>query len=298
MSAPQAVRDPEFDRPVFIISPPRSGSTLLFETLAQAREACTIGNESHALIEGVEGLHPGHRQFDSNQLDAAAATPAVAAELRRRFLAAVRDRDGRAPPHGPVRLLEKTPKNALRIPFLAKIFPEARFVYLYRDPRQTLSSMIEAWQSGRFRTYPGLPGWVGMPWSLLLVPGWRGLAGRPLHEIVAAQWKATTCSLLDGLEALPAGRCQALRYDALLADPQAQVARLCAGVGLSWDRNLDEGLRLSRFTVSMPSADKWRRHAGLIEPLLPELQETRERAERFADAHGARSDHPASMFTA
>ena len=29
----QSGRDPEFDRPIFIVSPPRSGSTLLFETL-------------------------------------------------------------------------------------------------------------------------------------------------------------------------------------------------------------------------------------------------------------------------
>ena len=44
-----------------------------------------------------------------------------------------------------VRMLEKTPKNSLRVPFLARVFPEARFIYLYRDPRQVLSSMIEAW---------------------------------------------------------------------------------------------------------------------------------------------------------
>lgn len=287
MSGTQIARDPEFDRPVFIISPPRSGSTLLFETLAQAREICTIGDESHGLIEDIKGLHPGHRHFDSNQLDAAAATPPIAAELRRRFLSAARDRDGTAPQQWPIRLLEKTPKNALRIPFLVKIFPEARFVYLYRHPRETLSSMIEAWQSGRFRMYPRLPGWSGLPWSLLLVPGWRELAGRPLHEIVAEQWKVTTRSLLDELEALPAGRCQALRYEALLSDPQAQMERLCAGLGLSWDRRLDGGLRLSRFTVSMPAPDKWRRHAALIEQVLPGLRETRDRAERYVDG-----DHP------
>src|SRR5690606_36855978 len=38
-----------FDRPVFIVSPPRSGSTLLFETLAAAPGVFTIGDESHGL---------------------------------------------------------------------------------------------------------------------------------------------------------------------------------------------------------------------------------------------------------
>ncbi|OOG57133.1 hypothetical protein B0E47_07380 [Rhodanobacter sp. B05] len=280
----EAKRDPLFDRPVFIISPPRAGSTLLFETLAKAPGLCTIGHESHALIEGLPDLHPGHRQFDSNRLDETIVTPALAEELRQRFLAELRDRDGRPVTGQPLRLLEKTPKNALRVPFLAKIFPEAHFVYLHRDPRQTLSSMLEAWQSGRFRTYPQLPDWSGLPWSLLLIPGWRELIGRSLPEIVAAQWETTTRILLDDLEAIPADRRHVVRYDALLADPGAEVARLAEILGFGWDQPIDGKLPLSRFTVSPPSVDKWKRHAELIEPVLGTMQATIERASRFAGA--------------
>lgn len=275
-------RDPVFERPIFIMSPPRAGSTLLFETLARAPGLHTIGHESHALIEGLPALHPGHRDFDSNRLDAAAATPGLADELRRRFHAELRDRDGRPPTQLPVRLLEKTPKNALRVPFMAKVFPDVHFVYLHRDPRQTLSSMLEAWQSGRFRTYPQLPGWSGLPWSLILVPHWRELIGHPLPEIVAAQWETTTRMLLDDLEAMPAERCHVVHYDALIADPAAVVARLAEALGFDWDRPFAGALPLSRFTVSPPAADKWKRHADLIEPLLPRLQATIERAGRFA----------------
>ncbi len=275
-------RDPLFDRPIFVISPPRAGSTLLFETLSQSPDLFTIGHESHALIEGLHELHPAHADFGSNRLEAEAATPSVVEELRRRFHAELRDREGHPPTAACVRLLEKTPKNALRLPFLRQVFPEARFVYLHRDPRQTLSSMLEAWQSGRFRTYPQLPGWSGPPWSLLLTPGWRELMGRPLHEIVAAQWEVTTRLLLDDLEALPAERCQVVSYDSLLANPALEISRLGQALGFAWDRPLATALPLSRFTVSIPAADKWRRHAALIEPLLPSLQATIDRAERFA----------------
>jgi hypothetical protein len=274
-------RDPVFDRPIFIISPPRSGSTLLFETLANADEVFTIGGESHAVIEGTAGLSALDRGFDSNRLDASAATPDLAEELRRRFLSALRDRAGNAPTHMPLRMLEKTPKNALRIPFLAKIFPEAHFIYLHRDLRQTLSSMMEAWQSGRFRTYQ-LPGWDGLPWSLLLVPGWPDLKGRALHEIVAAQWNTTMRILLDDLDALPPERCHVARYDALLKDPTMEITRVCGQVGLAWDRPLGHALPLARYTVTPPATDKWRRHTELIERVLPELQATWDRAERFA----------------
>ncbi len=276
-----SARDPEFDRPIFILSSPRSGSTLLFETLAQAPDLFTIGRESHVLIEGLEALHPSRHGFESNRLDAMAATSDLANELRHRFLSELRDRDGHAPGRMPVRMLEKTPKNALRVPFLAKIFPEARFVYLYRDPRETLSSMIEAWQTGKFRTYPTLSGWNGLPWSLLLVPGWRDLDGRPLQDVVAAQWEATTRILLDDLEALPSDRCEVVRYDAFVADPAKEMARLCSALDLTWDRPLGNALPLSRYTVSQPASEKWRRHADLIDEILPCLQPVIERAERF-----------------
>lgn len=281
-AAPAA--DPVFDRPVFIVSPPRSGSTLLFETLARLPGVYTVGDESHVQIEGLDALQPAARGFDSNRLDAAAATPQVVAAVRERFRQALRDRDGAPAGDGRVRMLEKTPKNALRIPFLAQVFPEARFVYLYRDPREALSSMIEAWQSGRFRTYPQLPEWPGPDWSLLLVPGWRALAGRPLEEIVATQWAATTRILLDDFETLPPPRRSAIRYDAFVADPAREVRRLCGALDLAFDAGAVAQLPLSRHTLSVPDPAKWRRHEREIEAVWPLVERLRERAEGVSAA--------------
>lgn len=271
--------DARFDRPVFIVSPPRSGSTLLFETLARAPGLYTVGGESHGRVEGMPALHPAAGGWHSNRLDAAAATSAVIGELRARFDEALRDRAGEPAPAGRVRMLEKTPKNALRIPFLRKVFPEARFVYLYRDPREVLSSMIEAWSSGKFRTYPNMPDWDSPAWSLVLVPGWRELRGKPLHEIVARQWQAATRILLDDLADVPADRISRIRYDAFLADPRGEAQRLCAESGLAWDVELGKDLPHSRHTLSAPAADKWRRHEREIESVLPLIASVRELAE-------------------
>ena len=280
-------RDPVFERPVFIMSAPRSGSTLLFETLQRAPQLYTTGSESHRLIETIPTLGVADRGFDSNRLLAADATPAVSAELRARFRDRAVDREGRPPPaDARFRLLEKTPKNALRIPFLRAVFPEALFVYLYRDPRQVLASMIDAWLSGKFQTYLDLPGWPHPYWSLLLTPGWRNLARLPLPRIVAAQWQCTMSVMLDDLEALPAERWTALRYDAFVARPDAGIEALCRALDLQWDQPPGQGLPLSRFTLSPPDPDKWRRHAAVIEPLLPGLQATIGRAERMAGAAG------------
>ena len=104
----------------------------------------------------------------------------------------------------------------------------------------------------------------------------------PLGDIVAAQWQATTNALLDGLERLAPERIAVARYDALLADPAAEIRRLCEFAGIAWDRDLDRGLPLADHTVSAPNPDKWRRREDVIAPLLPRLRETIERAEAFA----------------
>lgn len=270
-----------FDRPLVLLSAPRSGSTLLFETLAKAPALYTIGHESHRHIESLPGLHPSARGFDSNRLTAADATPAVVAGMHRNFAQSLRDRDGQPPAAGSaVRLLEKTPKNTLRVGFMRAVFPDARFVYLYREPRAVLASMIEAWQSGRFVTYPNLPGWTGLSWSLLLVPGWRELVGRPLEEIVARQWAITTAHVLDDLEALPASERCFVRYDDLIASPADSVRRVCDFAGLHWDQSL-ESLPLSRHTLTPPDPDKWRRHEAAIERVMPLVEAVDARARRF-----------------
>jgi uncharacterized protein (TIGR03032 family) len=283
-----------FDRPVFIVSAPRSGSSLLFETLARAAGVYTIGGESHQLIEGIPGLEPAARGYESNRLTAADATPGVVDQLYASLAGLLRDRDGRPPvAGGPVRLLEKTPKNALRVPFLAAAFPEARFIFLYRDPRENLASIIEAWGSGRFITYPKLPGWQGPPWSLLLIPGWQALSGRTPAEIAAAQWQAANWQILDDLSALPAERQIVARYADLLADPQAEMERLCRWAGFTWDRRQEGTLPLSRHTLTPPDPGKWRQHAAEIEPLLPGLQPLADDvAQRLADSS---NELPAAM---
>ncbi len=270
------------EHPIFIVSTPRSGSTLLFETIVRAPGLFTVGAESHERIEHVADFFPGARGWTSNRLIEKDATEESVEALAERFYAVLRDREGR-PASGPVRMLEKTPKNALRVPFFARAWPDSTFVYLYREPRSTLASMIEAWSTGRFRTYPRLPGWPGPPWSLLLIPGWRELIDRPLPEVVAAQWATTTDILVGDLDALPRDRVRTLDYDRFVADPQRAMQTLAQSLGLDWDVRLGSSLPPSRFTTSRPAKDKWMRLGPVIEALLPMVQPADDRARQFID---------------
>ncbi len=275
-------------RPLIILCAPRSGSTLLFERLsACSPDWFTVGNESHMQIEGIAALKPEKRGFESNVLGASDATREIAAELRARFIAAARDRDGRRAPPGSdnVRLLEKTPKNALRIPFLRSVFPDARFLYLWREPGESLASLIEGWQSEQFLTYPDLPDWSGPKWSYLLVPGWRTLAGLPLPEIVAAQWRITQERLLADMAGIPPDAIRALSYADFLADPEQCLRAICDFAGVEFDRAPPAELPFSLHTLTPPAPDKWRRHEVALAPLLPALSSVAAMAREFVASH-------------
>lgn len=270
-------------RPVIIGAAPRSGSTLLFEALSRSPDLVSIGGESHGVIESVPGLDPASRAYASNALGPDDATPDAAQALRRGFVQAVvrHEPAERLEALGPeLRLLEKTPKNALRIGFLEKVFPAARYVYLVRDPRENISSIIDAWRSGRFVTYPNLPGWTGPPWSLLLIPDRDALPADDIATIAARQWQVAHEAMLDRFEQLPAARVVALRYESLRADPAAALRGLCRSLDIAMP-DLDDELPLSRHTLTRPDPDKWRRNADDLERVLPLVEPTRQRIEGF-----------------
>jgi hypothetical protein len=270
---------PHFEQPVFIVSAPRAGSTLLFETLSRFEQLWSIGKESHDLIEGISELHPQAHGYHSNRLTAESATPGVIEDLKKRFVAQLRDAHHRFYLHldssqrpNPLRLLEKTPKNALRIPFLNQIFPDARFIYLYRDPAPNISSMLEGWRLRRFVSYRNLPDWPHSEWNFLLTPGWETLKESSLAEIVAHQWTAANAHILQDLQALPKQQWQFINFDDLVTSPQQTIRQLCKFAGLKPDatieQSLAEGLPISCMTLSASSPDKWRKYEDEINPVL------------------------------
>jgi hypothetical protein len=273
---------PELDRPVFIVSAPRAGSTLLWELIARFAGVFTLGGESHEIIRSIPELHPAARGYASDRLTEVEARPEVAAAIRAGFARRLVDRTGRSywdapaserPPR--VRLLEKTPANALRIPFLRAVFPGAMFVHLYRDPRPTISSLVEGWRSRSFLAYRRMPGWPYRDWSFLLPPDWPSLVGCSLVEIAAHQWQAANAAIEQDLRAAPPGSSCKVDYDDLVRDPRDVVCRIAELARLGWDDEVEAAvsaaLPLSRVTLSAPAPHKWWRHEEELAVLLPRL---------------------------
>jgi hypothetical protein len=279
---PRAIRAtdrlPAFKRPIFIVSAPRAGSTLLFETLCRFRDLWTTGEENHESIENIPGLHPRDQGFDSNRLSEKDANPKVHEALLAAFCARLQDRNHQyyldlPPGERPagVRFLEKTPKNALRIPFLKELFPDALFVYLHREREPNVSSLIEGWRSRRFIAYRDLPGLHNHHWSFLLVPGWRDLQGKNLAAIADHQWRTANRIISEDLARLPADCALKIEYSELVSETDQVLERFAHFAGLTPDAETEAvcqpSPRVSRLTLSAPRPDKWKKHAHLIERL-------------------------------
>jgi len=189
-------------------------------------------------------------------------------------------------PDTPVRLLEKTPENCLRLPFLLALWPDARVLYLTRDGRTNVNSLMEGWmQPYLFPGYPvperlHIPGYSRERWAFTLIPGWRELAARPLEEVCAWQWIRCNEAVLAHRDSGQAPYLT-IRYEDLVAEPGAILPQIAAFLDLDYDKDLARfAASLPRINVvSAPDQEKWRRQnpeaiariAPRIEPLMERL---------------------------
>jgi len=281
------------DRPVFIMAAPRSGSTLLFETLIKSTSLHSTGDESHGLIETFPGLRPENRSPPSNFLDANDATEPVKENISRAFATSLVDYLGQKsinPAEGddlqPIRMIEKTPKNILRIPFFDELYPDALFIYLYRDPLENISSIIDGWHSGHFVTYPGLQVAAG-PWSFLLPPGWEKKKNDPVEKLAAWQWINAHEHAIKAFTKIGQKRIFCLNYDDFLAHSAKTVKQLCVFMDIPYDSGLAEHcsnpLPLSRYTLTEPQKDKWKKNAAELARVMEKTRPTIKKINQFAD---------------
>ena len=275
-----------FSRPVFIVSAPRSGSTLLFETLINCSNLWSIGAESHRIFARFPELQFENPDRDSACLDERHYNPELAKLFRAAYLQDLQNSDGvnytalqgkKRPTR--VQFLEKTPRNALNIPFLLKVFPDARFIFLHRRAEENISSIMEGWEKkGSFVRFNDLPDWPLGYWCFVLPREWRTMKGRSIAEIAAYQWAACNDAIIDGLETLPKSRKITLGYDELIDNTPKTIKRLCDFIGVKVDQALYDRvtnpLPLSKSTASKPRKDKWRDREQDILPLIDGLSTT------------------------
>jgi hypothetical protein len=257
------LRGQSMPAPVFLIGCSRSGTTATYETLAASPTLISIGYELPQFWDGLWG--PAHNGWDSEA-------------FFRLFYARV----------GKGRILDKTCINILRVPYLLALFPEAHFVYLYRDGRANVSSLIDGWEND---AHFGLTQFLGASpepvaidggrfteWSFFLPPGWRDYNSAALEDVCAFQWSKANEMALDARGQVPPAQWTEIRYEDLLDQPLQTFERVFARLGLDFDAPLRDicsnlAKRPTSLVSGTPEREKWKkRNQARVDRVMDRLQ--------------------------
>lgn len=233
--------------PIFLLSLPRSGSTLVQKVLGAHPSVATV-SEPWLLLPSFYALRRTGIEAEYEHSLLVSAFEDLAEKLpdgRASYLAAVRrfalDVYGQLADGAPY-FLDKTPRYHLVVDELLETFPDAKFVFLWRNPLAVAASICEHWDRGRWNPYR-----------------WNADLRRGLKRLVEGYGESRARSL-------------SVRYEDVVADPEGAFARLFAYLDLPFDpaaldTRLDARLpgRLGdRFgpskhgdAISTASADSW-----------------------------------------
>lgn len=226
--------------PIFIIGLPGSGTTLVESMLSMHSEVASGGELPFVdrLAKSLAGFPTGHLDLDDDRLD----------DLAARYVASVRetvDLPG-------CFFTDKMPNNFMHVGLIRSLFPAAPIIHLARDP------MAVGWSQFRRRFE------TGQTYSSSLEDIAEFIA---IHDRYMAHWnRLWPGGVLD------------VRYEALIADPEAGIRRMLDHAGLPWDpacldyARADHRVATASATAVRGGLDKrriedWRRYARHLEPL-------------------------------
>ncbi len=266
------LRGVHYERPVFVIGVPRSGTTMLWHILRASDDLVSLPREGHDLWRTFH--HPRYSGWNSDAVGARQVRP-----FERRYV------NGYFYAHfGARRFVEKTPENALRIAYLLDLFPDARFIVIKRNPMDVINSLITGWRhpTGRYRAYY-VPATLRIPgydhdkrWCFTLIDGWRDLITSPIPEIAFAQWRAYVEAFVYGRANVPAGQWHEVYFEDILRDPATTIDQIGAAAEIrvtdAMRAKLDGLITTPINALSAPVEHKWRRdHPDEIGALLERI---------------------------
>lgn len=240
--------------PVFLLSFPRSATTLTGQVLAAHRDV-VVSDEQELLVDaGLAFLAPA----DGLQRLARAEASSLDA-YRQAYWRRVRE-TGLDVTQGEGVFVDKLPMNTLALPVIARLFPGAKVIFMLRDPRDVVWSCFRQRfiGSGIAREFTDL--------------------ARTAAFYDAIMTLGRTCARTLDLDV----RFQS--YERLVSDFETETAALCGFLGLAPDAGMANFAHgVGARDVATPSAvqiarglnadsiGQWRRYAAPMAGVLPQL---------------------------
>ena len=215
-AGPDEAGDKAGCRHVFLLSFPRSGTTLLEKVLSCHSEVLAL--EEVDLLSDIAGewLSSDERINALAQL-----TPEQAADYRALCWQRVREATG-AELKGKT-LLDKLSLHTLSLPLIAKLFPQAKVLFALRDPRDVVLSCFRR----RFQINPAM-------FELLDLQG----AARFYHEVMTLAQTSRALLPIDVRE---------VRHEQVVENFEQTIRSLLDFIGLEWQS------ALTQFSNNLPA---------------------------------------------
>jgi hypothetical protein len=240
------------EAPVFILGFPRSGTTLLGQILAV--------NPEVALLEERSLLDEAIAEFVDTP-DGMIRLAGMSAQDLEPFRADFEARAAGFATGNGRRIVDQTALNAVNLPLIGRLFPEAPVVFAIRDPRDVVFSC--------FRRQ--------------FAPSRFTLEFRTLES--TARFYDGTMRLTDLCRARMSLKLHEIRHEDVVADFDAQIGRLCAFTGIAWSdamRDFHRGAEdrtvatrsaaQIRRGLSSDGVGAWKRYRDELAPVLPILE--------------------------
>jgi hypothetical protein len=234
-------------KPVIIIGAARSGTKLLRSIVASSRMYRSVPFDVNYIW-----------RYGNEDLSHDVLTAQMMTAKTRKFIALrLCKLAGVSPEQG--NFVEKSVSNTLRLPFVLRVFPDAKFIFLIRDGRDVTESAYRCWQERpsvgyilqKIRTFPWLTcskygckyvrnvaaRVLGLTSSVRTWgPRYEGidedLRQLSLWEVCALQWRKSIEHFESSRHLIPVDQLLELRYEDLVTMPKDCAARIANFVNL------------------------------------------------------------------
>ena len=272
----------ELKPPIILFGNFRSGTTMLQKVIATHPDVVPLYEPVGLWLYADPGRN--HDEFDERD-----ATDKVKRYIRNKFLKYQQQNGNRI-------IVEKTPHNILRIPYVRAIFPEAHFLYIVRNPLSFVSSVELKWQRPagskrivrRVKSTPVtqlhhyLTRFINQQWNNRILrrkylsiwgPRYKGiqedLKSEDLMTVIARQWARASSKAESDLAAFEEGRVLRIKYEDFVEDPLSDLERICAHCSLEMTAHMAATVKEM---VKTDRKLKWQRFApNELARIIPEL---------------------------
>ncbi len=256
---------------IIILGAARSGTKFLREILGAASDTTFIP-------DGINSVwRMGNENHPDDALDANTLTGDSIAKIKQ-SIASLTNEDARF-------MVEKTCANTLRVRYVARVFPNARFVHIVRDGRAVVESAIRQWTApGKspgyyLRKFSRLPAKAKLSTLTTIAqrtvskdqpatwgPVYPGMASdcetEGIPVVAARQWRECVRRCTTGLAGLPQGQVFTTSYEKFISDP-GEVRAILSFTGQSEGNALAEFQQRARPEL----ASEWK---SVIDPAVAE----------------------------